>query len=235
MFFQQLKTSLILASTCFFLTQCSSKKTDADTDDEAIPEIESDSEFTSDDSFSDDVSSGEGDFGDSAGGGFDSGATVAIESVTVSFDFDSSELSAIARMKLDEITTKLVSSPESGIQVTGHTDERGADDYNQALGMRRASSVKDYLMAGGLTDSQITTYSEGKRQPVIMGAMSPADHAQNRRAVIESSGSSSGALYSEPAAQTTTSEFETTGGFESDLGTDESFGSEDTFSSEPLY
>jgi len=67
------------------------------------------------------------------------------------------------------------------IQVAGHTDERGSDEYNLALGQRRAAAVKAYLVQHGVADSRISTVSYGEEHPIAQGADESA-WAQNRRA-----------------------------------------------------
>lgn len=70
------------------------------------------------------------------------------------------------------------------VQVSGHCDERGTREYNLALGDRRASAVKNYLVSLGVEDSRITTISYGKERPAVLGS-NPSAWAQNRRGVTE--------------------------------------------------
>jgi|SRR5690348_418646 len=70
--------------------------------------------------------------------------------------------------------------PQSNVQVEGHCDERGSEEYNIALGAKRAQSAKDYLVTLGIPASRISTISYGKELPLCQ------DHdescwAQNRR------------------------------------------------------
>ena len=66
--------------------------------------------------------------------------------------------------------------------IEGHADERGTREYNLALGDRRASSVKDYLMSQGISSNRISTISYGKERPVQSGS-NDTSWAQNRRSV----------------------------------------------------
>jgi peptidoglycan-associated lipoprotein len=68
--------------------------------------------------------------------------------------------------------------------VSGHTDERGSDEYNLALGQRRAAAAKAYLVQHGIADSRIETISYGEERPVAQGS-DDAAYAQNRRAEFE--------------------------------------------------
>ncbi len=67
------------------------------------------------------------------------------------------------------------------LEITGHCDERGTDEYNMALGMRRANASKQFLVSRGIAESRITVRSRGEEQPVDPGHDETA-WAQNRRA-----------------------------------------------------
>ncbi len=68
--------------------------------------------------------------------------------------------------------------------LSGHTDERGSDEYNLALGQRRAAAVKAYLVQHGIAESRIETVSYGEERPIAQGSDESA-FAQNRRAEFE--------------------------------------------------
>ena len=72
----------------------------------------------------------------------------------------------------------------SVVIVIGHTDSIGTDDYNQRLGMRRAESVKAFLVSQGVPANQIKTSSRGEREPVADNRTA-AGRALNRRVIIE--------------------------------------------------
>lgn len=99
----------------------------------------------------------------------------------VQFDFDSSALSSAARATLDSQVAYLNSNPNIRITVEGHCDERGTREYNLALGERRASAVRDYLVAQGIDGARVRTISYGKERPAVVGSNEGA-WAQNRRA-----------------------------------------------------
>ena len=100
----------------------------------------------------------------------------------VLFDFDSSALSADAKATLGAQAAFLKQNPAVRITVEGHCDERGTREYNLALGDRRASAARDYLVAQGIDAARIKTISYGKERPAVIGSNDTA-WAQNRRAV----------------------------------------------------
>jgi len=100
----------------------------------------------------------------------------------VLFDFNSSELSTDARTTLDHQATWLKHYTSMSIAIEGHCDERGTREYNLALGERRATAAKNYLIANGVDASRVKTISYGKERPAVLGHNEEA-WAQNRRAV----------------------------------------------------
>lgn len=99
----------------------------------------------------------------------------------VFFDFDKSSLRQDAKDTLDKQATWLAKYPNVNIQVAGNCDERGTEEYNLALGQRRADSAASYLKARGVAASRIATISYGKDRPVALGSTEEA-WAQNRNA-----------------------------------------------------
>ena len=100
----------------------------------------------------------------------------------VFFAYDSYSLAASAQATLSKQAKWLKANPSIAIAVEGHADERGTREYNLALGDRRASSVKDYLMSKGISSNRISTISYGKERPVQSGS-NDTSWAQNRRSV----------------------------------------------------
>ena len=100
----------------------------------------------------------------------------------VYFDFDSSALSADAKSTLNAPAAFLRSNPSVRITVEGHADERGTREYNLALGDRRASAARDFLVAQGIDGARIKTISYGKERPEMVGSNDEA-WAKNRRSV----------------------------------------------------
>jgi peptidoglycan-associated lipoprotein len=100
----------------------------------------------------------------------------------VFFETDSAELTATAKATLDAQAIWLTRYASLRFTVEGHADERGTREYNIALGARRATNVKDYLMAKGVAASRIQTLSYGKEKPIAI-CNDLACWTQNRRAV----------------------------------------------------
>lgn len=100
----------------------------------------------------------------------------------VFFGYDQYDLSPEARATLEQQAALLRKYPAIDIIIQGHCDERGTREYNLALGERRASSAKDYLVALGVAPGRIRTVSYGEERPAVVGSTESA-FAQNRRAV----------------------------------------------------
>ena len=101
---------------------------------------------------------------------------------TVYFDYDQSSLTSEAQATLDRQAAFLKASPSFRIIIEGHCDERGTREYNLALGDRRASAVRDYLVAKGINASRLSTISYGKERPSV-GGSNDTSYALNRRSV----------------------------------------------------
>lgn len=84
----------------------------------------------------------------------------------VLFEFDRSELKSEESAKLDAKLPILRANPQVRIRVEGNADERGSDEYNQALGMRRAQAAKKYLTDRGIDAARIDIASYGEERPV---------------------------------------------------------------------
>jgi peptidoglycan-associated lipoprotein len=95
---------------------------------------------------------------------------------------DSYSLDNQAQGTLDRQAAVLLKSASIPVTIEGHADERGTREYNLALGERRATAVKDYLVAFGVNPSRVRTLSYGEERPAVPGS-SEAAWAKNRRAV----------------------------------------------------
>jgi len=95
------------------------------------------------------------------------------------FAYDSSDLTDHARATLGKQAEWLNRHNRVRITVEGHCDERGTREYNLALGDRRATAVKNYLVALGVPASRLKTISYGKERPA-----EPGNYSQNRRGVL---------------------------------------------------
>jgi peptidoglycan-associated lipoprotein len=92
----------------------------------------------------------------------------AFEDEDIHFDFDKYVLSPQAMMILDDKAAYLREHAGVRVLVEGHADDRGSNEYNLALGDRRANSAKNYLVKSGVAESRITTISYGEEQPLCM-------------------------------------------------------------------
>ena len=100
---------------------------------------------------------------------------------TVLFDFDSAQLTDYAQRVLDRQAAFMKARPETRVIIGGHADERGTREYNLALGERRASSARDYLVTKGVNAARIRIISYGKERPASVGSTEAAWRL-NRRA-----------------------------------------------------
>lgn len=98
----------------------------------------------------------------------------------VYFDFDSYALRADAREALQRNSDKVKQARGVVIQIEGHCDERGTQDYNLALGERRALAVREYLMNLGVSGDRMITISYGEEMPAVPGSNESA-WSKNRR------------------------------------------------------
>jgi peptidoglycan-associated lipoprotein len=96
------------------------------------------------------------------------------------FAFDSSALSTEAQDQLKQNAAWLQSNGSQSVVIQGHCDERGTDEYNVALGERRAVSAKQYLSTLGVSESRLSTVSYGEEKPFDPGHNEEA-WSKNRR------------------------------------------------------
>lgn len=111
-------------------------------------------------------------------------AARAAFAMAIYFDYDKSDLRADARQALDAKLPLLRTNSAVRIRISGHTDERGSDEYNIALGQRRAAAAKRYLVDNGIAADRIDVVSFGEDRPAAMGS-DEAAHSQNRRDEFE--------------------------------------------------
>ena len=112
------------------------------------------------------------------------GALAATLTAMVHFDYDQAELRPGDRAILDAKVPILQANSGVMIRIAGHTDERGSDEYNLALGQRRAAAVKAYLVQHGIPDARIATVSYGEEHPIAQGSDESA-FSQNHRAEFD--------------------------------------------------
>ena len=101
----------------------------------------------------------------------------------VFFDFDKSDIKPEARRTVVGWADWMRRFPSRTVTIEGHCDERGTREYNLALGERRATAVKNFMVALGIDPNRVTTLSYGKERPAVLGSNEWA-WAQNRRGVV---------------------------------------------------
>jgi len=99
------------------------------------------------------------------------------------FKFNEHVAVADSNSVIDEIVKFMKDYPAYGVTIEGYADERGTREYNLSLGEKRASALKDTLVAKGIDANRIRTVSYGKERPFALGS-NEAAWAQNRRAVF---------------------------------------------------
>lgn len=102
------------------------------------------------------------------------------KSDTVHFDFDSSVVKPSEQSKISAVADYLKANPMDAVEIEGHCDERGTEEYNRSLGERRALALREQLVNLGINPSLVDTISYGKDRPVDPGHDESA-WKQNRR------------------------------------------------------
>ncbi|GLH68611.1 hypothetical protein GETHPA_01440 [Geothrix rubra] len=100
--------------------------------------------------------------------------------VNIHFDFDKSDIKEADRALLQGIADFMKAYPQAKVEIQGHCDERGTNEYNLALGNRRAAAALAYLKTLGVDEARFTTISFGKEKPLCTEAKE-ACWSQNRR------------------------------------------------------
>ncbi|MDR5874391.1 OmpA family protein [Halomonas sp. CUBES01] len=102
---------------------------------------------------------------------------------SVTFGFDSAELTSEARSALNEVANVVSQYTDTRVNIAGHTDSTGDDAYNQRLSERRAQAVGSYLGQNGVSPARLNTRGYGESQPVASNN-TEAGRSQNRRVEI---------------------------------------------------
>jgi peptidoglycan-associated lipoprotein len=102
---------------------------------------------------------------------------------TVYFEFDRATIKPGETSKIDEVVKHLQSNPTHAVQIEGHCDERGTEQYNLSLGDRRALAVREYLVTAGIQPDRVFTISYGEARPAVPGH-NEAAWSKNRRGVF---------------------------------------------------
>ena len=186
-----LQRLIALAAVAFFVAAC---ETASQTTTDSAGESSSSTASTSASTTS---SSGSSSSGSSASGSSSSSSASSASSAadakasaedalakvgnTVYFGYDSSALSDDAQATLARQAGFLKGNPTLTVTIEGHCDERGTREYNLALGERRATAARDYLLAQGVDPARIRVISYGKERPVAAGS-TESSWSKNRRA-----------------------------------------------------
>ncbi|HMG10134.1 MAG TPA: OmpA family protein, partial [Mucilaginibacter sp.] len=99
------------------------------------------------------------------------------------FDTDKADLKPAAQTNLQNLATSLQKNANTNILIVGHTDDTGSDSHNMDLSVRRAESVKSYIVAGNVSASRLTTSGKGEAEPIADNTTT-AGRSQNRRVEI---------------------------------------------------
>jgi len=111
------------------------------------------------------------------------GAQFASELTMIHFEYDSFEIAEAWKQTLNEHAAWINSNPEMMVQIEGHCDERGTEEYNMSLGQQRADAVRTYLVEQGVDANRLSTISWGKTRPLSYDQTAEA-HGLNRRAMF---------------------------------------------------
>jgi OmpA-OmpF porin, OOP family len=109
--------------------------------------------------------------------------TISLQAESL-FDFDKYALKPAGKRSIDDAIAKMREANVQSIVLTGHTDSRGTNAYNQKLSERRATTVKNYMVSQGLSAGMITSSGKGETQPVATNKTDEG-RAKNRRVDIE--------------------------------------------------
>jgi len=107
--------------------------------------------------------------------------SVTLEGVT--FELNSATLAASSQRVLDDVADGLRKHPRLRVELQGHTDSSGSDQYNMRLSQKRAESVKNYLLQQGVPSTQLISKGYGESQPIADNT-SAEGRAHNRRVVM---------------------------------------------------
>ena len=190
-----LQRLIALAAVAFFVAAC---ETASQTTTDSSGDSSSSTASTSASTSSSSGSSGSSSSSSSAGSGSASSSSSSSSSSaadakasaedalakignTVYFGYDSSALSDDAQATLMRQAGFLRGNPSLTVTIEGHCDERGTREYNLALGERRATAARDYLLAQGVDPARIRVISYGKERPVAAGSTEQS-WSKNRRA-----------------------------------------------------
>lgn len=101
------------------------------------------------------------------------------------FDFNKSDMKPEYEAQMDELAKAMKEFPGAKFEISGHTDARGSEEYNQKLSQKRAEYIRSMLIKRGFNGDDIVAIGKGMSDPVIKDAQEEAEHEQNRRVDIK--------------------------------------------------
>jgi peptidoglycan-associated lipoprotein len=170
---------LMLALTCLLAAGCAKKQTATDLEDGTADGMMTEDMTQDSQSGIDESGLDESAIGEDGMGGM---ATTDIQGLErIHFDFDQYDLGGAAQAILVNNAEYLKANPTVKVSIEGYCDERGSDEYNLALGQRRALAAKNYLVSLGVSADRLSVISYGEELPLDPSATEEA-YAMNRRA-----------------------------------------------------
>jgi peptidoglycan-associated lipoprotein len=173
--------TLMILCAVLFILGCPKKALEPVTPEVAKPQPQTQTETTKEQS---DMKMGTPEAGLGAGATMGKGALeqarIALENTDILFEYDSFDLTIEAKKILAEKAGFLNSHSTIKVRIEGNCDERGTEEYNLALGERRAKAAQDYLVFLGIASERLTTVSYGEEKPVD-GGHNEAAWVKNRR------------------------------------------------------
>jgi peptidoglycan-associated lipoprotein len=124
---------------------------------------------------------------------FEATLLIKEESITfvvedIYYDYNKWDIREDAALELDKIVEFLKNNTDISIELSSHTDERGAAVYNRELSQKRAQSAVDYMITKGIAKNRVSAKGYGKDKPLIKNADSEEDHQKNRRTEVKITG-----------------------------------------------
>ena len=107
-----------------------------------------------------------------------------LKETVLHYGFDDASLTHHDMVELRKLAELMVAQPWAAIRIAGHCDERGTEEYNLALGQRRADAARTYLLALGVSPNAVETVTFGEEAPLIDASTEEA-WAENRRAAFD--------------------------------------------------
>ena len=98
----------------------------------------------------------------------------------VNFEFNKATLTEDSKTILESAYNAMVANPDVRVEISGHTDSKGSDEYNQDLSLRRAQSVKNWLVQRGIAGDRMKTVGKGEKEPIADNATAEG-RTENRR------------------------------------------------------